>query len=49
MLGQPRSDNAMTKIAFIKELEPFVKAMYRMLEPFVKVLTYQVMSSSIPL
>ncbi len=30
----------------IKDLEPFVKAMYRKLEPFVEVLTYQVLSSS---
>ncbi len=26
-----------------KDLEPFVKAMYRKLEPFVEVLTYQVL------
>ncbi len=26
-----------------KDLEPFVKAMYRNLEPFVEVLTYQVL------
>ena len=29
-----------------KELEPFVKAMYRKLEPFVKVPNYQVLNSS---
>ncbi len=29
-----------------KDLERFVKAMYRKLEPFVEVLTYQVLSSS---
>ena len=29
-----------------KDLEPFVKAMYRKLKPFVKVLTYKVLSSS---
>ena len=29
-----------------KDLEPFVKARYRELEPFVEVLTYQVLSSS---
>ncbi len=28
-----------------KDLEPFVKAMYRKLESFVEVLTYQVLSS----
>ncbi len=30
----------------VKDLEPFVKAMYRKLEPFVELLTYQVLSSS---
>ena len=30
----------------IKDLEPFVKAMYRELESFVEVLTYQVLSTS---
>ena len=31
---------------FRKDMEPFAKAMYRKLEPFVEVLTYQVLSSS---
>ena len=34
------------EIRSIKDLEPFVKAMYRKLEPFILVLTYQVLSSS---
>ncbi len=34
------------RLLFSKDLEPFVKAMYRKLEPFVEVLTYQVLSSS---
>ncbi len=29
-----------------KDLEPFVKAMHRKLEPFVEELTYKVLSSS---
>ncbi len=31
---------------YCKDLEPFVKAMYRKLEPFILVLTHQVSSSS---
>ncbi len=31
---------------YFKDLEPFVKAMYRKLEPVILVLTYQLLSSS---
>ena len=31
---------------YTKDLKPFVKAMYRKLEPFILVLTYQVLNSS---